>query len=259
METTSLKGALGLYSFKKRKIQPIKVRTWDKDHSAMLNAVFASFFSPQVSATPFDDAEKTTNLAIKTNLSDKKPVEQAFLNNSDKIHRKDLKSAFLALGVGPGRWTGTRVGVSFAKTLNFVSQVPIYPVSSLKILAESQSDQSTPILVLMNGFQNSLYMALYQKKQGQLKEILSPSVVLPKDLPDLIKTDCLCVGDGYEVYKSCWSKKFKSQLKVKSNTFPEIHYLARLMNREFTPSQFTDWKHLSPVYLRSPVPTLKVS
>ena len=235
METTSLKGALGLYSFKKGNIQPMKVKTWDKDHSAMLNIVFASFFDSHV-----------TSVNKKT-------------NDNSVIRREDLKSAFLALGIGPGRWTGTRVGVSFAKTLNFVSQVPICPVSSLKILAESQFEQKKPILVLMNGFKNSLYMALYQKNQGWLKELIKPSVVLPKDLPNLIKIDCLCVGDGYDVYKSCWSKKFKSQLEVKSNTVPEIQHLARLMSREFAPSQFTDWKHLSPVYLRSPVPTLKIS
>ena len=213
METSSSKGALGLYSFKSGDIQAIKLKTWAKDHSPNLNLAFASF-------------------------------EPCLLK-------------FLALGVGPGRWTGTRVGVSFAKTFNFVSQVPLYPVSSLKILAESQFHQKKPILVLINAFKNSLYVALYQKTGGRLKELIAPTVVLPNEVSNLVKTNVLCVGDGYRVYESFFSQHLKSKLEVKDNIFPEVSYLAQLLNREFDSSLLVDWDKLFPVYLRSPVPTLK--
>ena len=219
METSSSKGALGLYSFKGvGDMQVIELKTWIKDHSPQLNSAFEKFF---------------------------------------QNHKEILSLKFLALGVGPGRWTGVRVGVSFAKAFNFVSTVPLYPVSSLKILAESQFHQEKPILVLMNAFKNSLYVALYQRKGGRLREVIAPTVILPNDVSGLVKTNVLCVGDGYGVYESFFSKSLKSKLEVKDNVFPEVSDLAKLLNREFDSSQLVDWRKLLPVYLRSPVPTLK--
>ena len=230
METSSTKGALGLYSFKSKTlgIKPIQIKTWTGDHSACLNPAFESFFVKKLW---------------------KKPL----------LTRKTLaKNTFLALGVGPGRFTGTRVGVSFAKSLNFISHVPIYPVSSLKILAESQFESTNrSILVLMNAFRNSLYMALYQKKEGRLKERIAPCVVLPKDLEHQIKTECVCIGDGYRVYEELMPLSLKRKMAIcKECVVPEIPFFARLLQREFDPSGLRDWRALAPLYLRSPVPTL---
>ena len=253
METSSSEGAIGLYSYqagdKNRvlDIQPIKIHTWKEDHSACLNPAFESFFTPEVAG--YDTAGEAHHYQQPTEQQKKGEVF---------VPHENLKKAFLALGVGPGRFTGTRVGVSFAKSLNFISQVPIYPVSSLKILAESQFELEKPILVLVNAFRNSLYMGLYQKKQGQLREILTPRVVLPRDLPSLIHyKQCVCVGDGYAVYESYLPQSFKKQLEFKNHTFPRIKDLACLLKREFDPSQLVSWRQLSPVYLRSPVSTLK--
>ena len=221
IETTSSQGSLGLYSLfpEKKKWQEVAVKQWEgSSHSAFITSAFESFF----------DCKK-----------------------------KPSQISFLALGVGPGRFTGVRVGVSFAKTLNYVLRIPIYPVSSLQILAESQMEQDKPILVLLNAFKNSLYMALYQKTDLGMKELISPSVILPQDLEKKIPEECICVGDGYLVYESIFSQSLKRKLSVKNNIYPEIKYLAKFLSREFSASDLIDWKHLKPVYLRSPVSLIK--
>ncbi len=249
METSSAKGALGLYSFKRdtSDIRPIKIHTWEGDHSACLNPAFESLFpAPHSSGDP--------------HLKKPATVKKKALGTPSFLTQKDLtEHTFLSLGVGPGRWTGTRVGVSFARSLNFISQVPLYPVSSLKILAESQFESSRrPILVLMNAFKKSLYMALYQKKESRLKEIISPCVVLPEDLAGRIETECVCVGDGWPVSEKLMPLSLKRKVTVREEyVVPEIRFLARLLQREFDPSGLMDWRKLAPVYLRSPVPVLR--
>ena len=196
-----------------------------------------------------------------------KPLHSAFVTsaleslmkeyqkNSQGGSIKSMDWKFIALGVGPGRFTGVRVGVSFAKTLSFMLNAPVYPVSSLKILAESQSEQEKPIVVLMNAFKNSLYMAVYQKKEGKLLELVHPCVVLPQELDKKVpKGDCVCVGDGYFVYESFFSAEFKKRMQVKKDTpFPEVKYLFQFLEREGDFSELISWKKLEPVYLRSPV------
>lgn len=219
LETTSAQGSLGLYSLslEKKKWKEIIIQKWQGPaHSAFVTSVFEDFFK-------------------------------------NEIQQKKSQISFIGLGVGPGRFTGVRVGVSFVKTLNYILQVPIYPVSSLKILAESQMQQNKPILVLLNAFKNSLYVALYQKVNSKMKELVPPSVILPKNLPEKIQTECVCVGDGYSAYESLFPRSFKNKLEIKNNTFPEIQCLANFLNREFQPSCLVDWKELKPVYLRSPV------
>ncbi len=178
----------------------------------------------------------------------------------------------LALSLGPGRFTGLRVGISFAKTLSFVCSVPVYPVCSLKILAYSGIDQDKPVLVLQNAFKNSLYTALYQKKAKGLKELISPKTLLLKDLPGLLtqkpfppaqkkhplgrKKDFLCLGDGYRAYENALCPNLKARLHVRDNVFPSAKCFMELLRTEFDPVFLTTWKNLNPVYLRSPVKLL---
>ena len=183
-------------------------------------------------------------------------ITQKFENILKTLESK--KISFVALGVGPGRFTGVRVGVSFAKTLAFAYNIPIYAVSSLKILAESQTHQSKPVLVLVNAFKNSMYTAIYQKQKDEVEELLGPCVVLPEELQSYVQQDCLCVGDGYEVYKTFFSKELNKKLSVcADNIFPDVESLAHIMSREFHISKGLNWRQVQPMYLRSPVEVLK--
>ena len=238
IETTSPQGSLGLYSLSSENTidRSLLVKEWKgPSHSAHLTSAF--------------------ELILDFYLKKEIPASVGFKSDS---YLQTLSShiAFIALGVGPGRFTGVRVGVSFAKTLAFLLHLPIYPVSSLKILAQSQIEQEKPILVLLNAFKNSVYKALYQKRKSKLEELIPPSVVLPKDIAKGISEKCVCVGDGYSVYKDLLSDDLKKNLQVKENIFPKVEYLASLLKREVKVSHYIGWKELKPVYLRSPVPLI---
>lgn len=230
IETTSSKGSIGLYCLNSVSETLNSIQQWEGScHSRYINLALKALFKK--------------NEAVK--LQSQK--EDNFVCNfRDKI-------TYIVLGVGPGRFTGVRVGVSFAKTLGYILDIPIYPISSLKILAASQIKQEKPILVLLNAFKNSLYMAVYQNKNSQLQQLIPPSVVLPQNLDKIISQQCVCVGDGYQVYQSFWSEEFKKKIDVKNNIFPEIKYIPSLLKREFKTDDLISWDNLKPVYLRTPV------
>ena len=247
LETTSPKGSLGLYSLnppgaKARAHPPLPVQTWEgPGHSAFITKALESILNDHPG---WFSQEKDSDKARRADR---------------RLCQREEGLRFLALGVGPGRFTGVRVGVSFAKAVSFALRVPVYPVSSLKILAESQMDQEKPVLVLLNAFKNSMYMALYQKKiekkTGKIKEIIPPCVILARDLEQKLPPGqaLICVGDGYPAYKAFFSQDLKKQVQFVENIFPSTKLLYMFLKREFNSGGLIHWQKLKPVYLRSPV------
>ncbi len=198
-------------------------------------------------------------LAVETwsRLNHSGYITEAFQNLLKKLKIQSSAITSIALSIGPGRFTGLRVGLSFAKTIAFVHQIPIYPICSLEILAASWFHQEMPVLSLLNAFKNSLYIALYQKKGFVVKKIISPQVVKPTKLQDLVREKCVCVGDGFFVYENFFSEELKSLLSIKKNKFPEMQYFASLLKYHWPHIQPLSWKDLTPLYLRSPVSSIK--
>ena len=189
------------------------------------------------------------------------------------------KISSVVIGIGPGRFTGVRMGVSFAKTLAFASHAVLYPFSSLCILAASTQIKPQParILTLVNAFKNSVYLALYHKENNRITELIKPQVftLSSKDstrsdisdnhptlslanLDTYLTSPCFCIGDGYTAYETFWPKHWKKKLTMVTTVFPHTSGLAQLYKEEFNYLKPISWQQLQPVYLRSPVTILKV-
>lgn len=110
------------------------------------------------------------------------------------IVRQDLTA--IAVGVGPGPFTGLRVGVVTARTLGFVLDVPVYGVCSLDAIAlEVVATGATPgsFLVATDARRKEVYLASYDADGRRLE---GPVVTKPAD----VATDVPVAGAGPELY-----------------------------------------------------------
>jgi tRNA threonylcarbamoyl adenosine modification protein YeaZ len=110
------------------------------------------------------------------------------------IVRQDLTA--IAVGVGPGPFTGLRVGVVTARTLGFVLDVPVYGVCSLDAIAlEVVATGATPgsFLVATDARRKEVYLASYDSDGRRLE---GPVVTKPAD----VATDAPVAGAGPELY-----------------------------------------------------------
>lgn len=110
------------------------------------------------------------------------------------IVRQDLTA--IAVGVGPGPFTGLRVGVVTARTLGFVLDVPVYGVCSLDAVAlEVVATRATPgsFLVATDARRKEVYLASYDADGRRLE---GPVVTKPAD----VATDVPVAGAGPELY-----------------------------------------------------------
>ena len=103
------------------------------------------------------------------------------LLEDNNISRNDISSVVVC--VGPGSYTGVRIAISIAKTINAALGTPIYTISSLHAL----KDGSNPSICLINARSKRSYIGVYHNDKCLLEDqILTNDEVLQyiKDHPD---------------------------------------------------------------------------
>ena len=99
----------------------------------------------------------------------------------------------IAVGVGPGPFTGLRVGLVTARTLALVREVPVHGVCSLDILAAEAMDQGLEeFVVATDARRKEVYLASYVGG----RRVDGPQVLKPEDAA----TEVLVVGRGGSLY-----------------------------------------------------------
>ena len=98
-----------------------------------------------------------------------------------KARLKVEELGLLAVGVGPGSFTGIRVGVMTAKLLALVWKTRLVGVSSLEAIAYQADGSSDRVPVAVDARRGRIYAALYEKKAGKLIERIAPRLTTPEE------------------------------------------------------------------------------
>lgn len=107
----------------------------------------------------------------------------------------------IAVGLGPGSFTGLRIALSTAKGLCMAAEKPLIGVESLTGLASQFPFFSLPICPVIDARKNEIYTALYRCNQHGLPErTTEPMVIKPQRLQEFITAPTLLVGDALPLY-----------------------------------------------------------
>jgi len=132
---------------------------------------------------------------------------EAFAKHSDALVpliEKTLRKAhvrpgaldYLALDIGPGSFTGIRVGAATAKMLALVWKKKIVAVSSLEGLAFSAGQAADGrVAVLMDARKGKVYVALYQIRDGKMKVVNKPSLTTTENFLKQLGSPVLFTGN----------------------------------------------------------------
>jgi tRNA threonylcarbamoyladenosine biosynthesis protein TsaB len=119
----------------------------------------------------------------------------------------------IAVGVGPGTFTGLRVGIATARGLAQSLSVELVGVSSLRALAQAAAeDGHAAVLAALDARRGEVFAAAYAATEEQaLEELSPPRALAPEDLPSVVKEAerdggqdarlWLAVGDGAIRYR----------------------------------------------------------
>src|SRR3954452_3304120 len=88
----------------------------------------------------------------------------------------------VAVGIGPGMFTGLRVGVTTAKVLAQTLRIPVIPIPSLDLLAYPLRYARRLVVATIDARRNELYWAVYKHVPGGVQRLSEYELGTPDDL-----------------------------------------------------------------------------
>jgi tRNA threonylcarbamoyladenosine biosynthesis protein TsaB len=109
----------------------------------------------------------------------------------------------LACTIGPGSFTGLRIGASTVKGLALAMEKPVVGVSTLEALAMNAITSRGLICSMLNARKNQVYASLYRMGLEGLPEVILPEkrIDVAKFLNDLDQEEIVFLGDGANRYE----------------------------------------------------------
>lgn len=157
----------------------------------------------------------------------------------------------IIIDIGPGSFTGLRIGLAFAKALAFPSKKPLLGVSSFDVLAAGLPYVPQQVCVILDARQKNVYAANF-RLQGDNPVRQSDYVLGPiGEALTVIPTDSVIfIGDGVGVYREQIIKHSPNAFFAAEEFWiPRAVTLARLGATRFASGQKDDPATLVPMYL----------
>ncbi|RDV84340.1 tRNA (adenosine(37)-N6)-threonylcarbamoyltransferase complex dimerization subunit type 1 TsaB [Ammonifex thiophilus] len=194
-------------------------------------------------------------LAEATARGEKRHAEYLFsfiewVLKSAEVKLEELSG--IAVSIGPGSFTGIRLGVAVAKTLAQVLSLPVFGVPTLEVLALPWSAQPLPVCPLVPSRRQEVFAALYRR--GEL--LKGPWAASPAEVAAELRSldSVLLTGAGAGLYASVFRELLGERVvfPVPLPDSPSAQVIAFRGLELLRQGARGDLFELSPLYLRPP-------
>ena len=174
-------------------------------------------------------------------------LHPAIENTMKKTTYKLPDLAAIAVSIGPGSYTGLRIGLAAAKGLCYALQKPLITINTLQVMALAAIGYATDLICpMIDARRMEVFTGLFNKS---LKTVMEPTALVIDEksfAEQLVKQKILFFGTG--------SEKFKTICKDSNAVFENIHFdasnMVMLSEKQFTAKEFADLAYAEPLYLK---------
>ena len=204
------------------------------------------------------DENKNYNIIAFENSDDEKTHSQKLMPIVDKVfkeHNLTLKDMdLLACCVGPGSFTGIRIGIATMKAFADVTNIKTVSVTSLESLSYNIEEDGI-IIPIIDCKNNNVYSAIFSKENNTYKQIgknisdnIDNAIRLYK--ANVENKNITFVGDGSILYKDLLTSSLSNKLIFSNKNTQSSISLAKCAYDKYLEGLYGDSNNLSPLYLR---------
>jgi len=163
----------------------------------------------------------------------------------------------IAVGRGPGAFTGVRLAISVAQGLALGLDIPVVPVSSLAALAQEVPDTtpSAAILAVIDARMGEIYAGAFRRDaDGLVMPIMDEMVGRASAFTFPQSTQWDVIGSGWAAYHDALAARLPAPPRFADGTrYPQARAIARLAQPQFAAGRGVSPEYALPVYLRDKV------
>lgn len=174
-----------------------------------------------------------------------------------KLSFSDIE--LLACSVGPGSFTGVRIGAALVKGIAFAKNLPCAPVSTLEALAENLHGLEGIFVPVMDARRSQVYTAIFLSGEAAPIRTSEDSAISLDELAEILKPysesgkNIYLVGDGYDVaYKALTAKGVSLAETPMLLRKQSAYSIAKIGVRQHEQGITVTERELNPTYLRLP-------
>ncbi len=160
----------------------------------------------------------------------------------------------VAVSLGPGSFTGLRIGLSTAKGLVMATGLPLIGVPTLDgLAAQVAAPSGARICTLLDARKKEVYGAFYDSNESGIPERRGEYLVMkPNEMARLIIEPTILVGDGAVVYRDIFNEQLggKAIFTPRQAFFPKAAPIGLLATKMFGTKSFIDPAEAVPIYIR---------
>jgi tRNA threonylcarbamoyladenosine biosynthesis protein TsaB len=178
------------------------------------------------------------------------PMAESLLAEAG-LRRRSLDA--VAVGRGPGAFTGVRLAVSLAQGMALGLDLPVIPISSLAALALDAPDNGSDVLSVIDARMGEVYACCYRRDSNALVALDDERVCPPERLQLPHRGDWNVIGSGWKTYARVLAETLPAPRWHDGERYPQARAVAVLAAAEFNAGRALAPELALPLYLRDKV------